>query len=91
MILNDSTRILHRSDYPFNSGIKRFFPKTPQVMATYLVNDTSDIDGLPHLQKKIIVMNNMSCPKYDRLVPSKIEFYRCLSIYFCVGFYMHQN
>ena len=83
--------MLHRNDYAFVCDANFFFRKTPQVMATYLVNDTSDIDGLPHLQKKIIVMNNMSWPKYDRLVPSKIEFYRCLSIYFCVGFYMHQN
>ena len=30
-------------------GVKCLIAKTPQVMATFLVNDTSDIDGLPHL------------------------------------------
>ena len=28
-------------------------------MATYLVNDTSDIDGLTHVGKTIIVINKM--------------------------------
>ena len=53
--------MIHRNDYAFDCDIKCFFHKTPQVMATtYLVNDTSDIDGLPHLGKKVIIMNKMS-------------------------------
>ena len=49
--------MLHRNDYAFDCDIKCFFHKTPQVMASYLVNDTNDIDGLPaHLGKKVIVL-----------------------------------
>ena len=53
-----------------------FFNKTPQVMATYLVNDKSDIDGLTHVGNTIIVMNKISYPKFDRLVPTAKEFYK---------------
>ena len=45
-------------------------------MATDLVNATSDIDGQTHVGKTIIVINKIGYPKYDRLVPSAIEFYR---------------
>ena len=52
--------MLHTNDYAYNCVIKFFWDKTPQVMPTYLVNYTSDIDGLPHLSKTIIVTNKMS-------------------------------
>ena len=51
--------MLHRNDYAFDCGVKFFFHKIPQVMATSLVNDTSDIDGLTHVGKTIIVINKM--------------------------------
>ena len=57
VILNEPTHMLHRNDNAFDCGIKSFFCKTPLVMATYVVNDSSDIDGLPHLGKTNIVIN----------------------------------
>ena len=68
--------MLHRNDYAFDCGVKLFFHKTLHVMVTYLVNGTSDINGLTHVGKTIIVINKIVYPKYDRLVPSAIEFYR---------------
>ena len=60
MILNYPTWMLHRNDYAFDCGVKLFFHKTIQVMATDRVNGTSDIDGLPHVGKTILVINKMS-------------------------------
>ena len=45
--------MLNTKDYALHCDIKCFFHKTPQVMASYLVNGTNDIYGLPvHLGKK---------------------------------------
>ena len=91
VILHSPTWMPHRNDYVFHCVIQCFCCKNPQVMATYLVNDTGDIDGPPHLWKYSIVINKIHQPKCDRLVPSAIEFYKGLSISVCVGFHMHQN
>ena len=52
--------MIHRKNYELDCGNKCFYSQTPQVRATDLVNETSDINGLPHQGNEVMKMNRMS-------------------------------